>query len=548
VALITDSRATWKTPQFPHYEDRLQKILALDRKIGLAYATDDIRIPEAVARLLRRGIAADPRRAEPQRIASILPRIARSCYREYVAVMGQGAPTSLILAGTAQSGAVLLYAFDAPDFIARIPANDFVAVGSGAGVADYLAAQMCRVDPSERVDLKVRVDRLLPGLEDALNRLGELTVGGMLQIVLVESKGIRPFSYWQIDLDPDHPPRARRMEMKAGRWTQTDLAANQAVRVVEPLRLMQFGMTRVRFQDFTPVPADRSVPKWHATYLLTCTEAELRPGFTRFGGLMRYTAAEHYPITLSFLLALGLWGTDGEHVLKVVLGSSSQSMLLSEGTITLQYFPEPQDFVLEVTAELQHPGPMFLECYIDGQRVGRRALLFAEMPLSELSGDQAIAELEQRNLGCSDDELERYHRAELIYFTICQACRAERGELVFEREFVAMYSRSYPVKIRAFAAMALRLPVGEHVVRLEVVHAASGQQQTISDTKIVSASSFDVSRLHGEVPLPFAQLGPHFVSIREWGSHCVLGDPRGRSGEAPVLRASGLRRRKHKTW
>jgi hypothetical protein len=86
--------------------------------------------------------------------------------------------------------------------------------------------------------------------------------------------------------------------------------------------------------------------------------------------------------------------------------------------------------------------------------------------------------------------------------------------LVFEREFVAMYSRSYPVKIRAFAAMALRLPVGEHVVRLEVVHAASGQQQTISDTKIVSASSFDVSRLHGEVPLPFAQLGPHFVSIR----------------------------------
>lgn len=77
VALITDSRATWKTPQFPHFEDRLQKILALDRKVGLAYAGDDIRIPEAVARLLRRRITSDPGRAEPERIAAVLPRIAR---------------------------------------------------------------------------------------------------------------------------------------------------------------------------------------------------------------------------------------------------------------------------------------------------------------------------------------------------------------------------------------------------------------------------------------------------------------------------------------
>ena len=511
VALITDSRATWKTPQFPHYEDRLQKILALDRKVGLAYAGDDIRVPEAVARLLRRRIAADPRRAEPERIVLVLPRIARSCYQEYAAKVGHRPPTSFILAGTSQSGSVLLYTFEAPNFVAQIPNNNFVVVGSGAGVADYLAEEMHGVDRSERVDLKVRVDRLLPGLEDALHRLGELTVGGMLQIVLVESRGIRPFTYWQIDLDPDQPPRARRMEMKAGRWTQTDLAANQAVRVVEPLRLMLTGRSPLRFQDFAPVPAERSLPKWHATYLLTCAEAELRPGFARFGGLMRYTAAERYPITLSFLVALGLWGTNGEHVLRVVLDSSSRSVLLGEGTITLQHFPEPQDFVSQVTAEIQHRGPMFLTCYIDGQRVARRALFFAEIQLSELSRDQAIAELERQNSSCSDDELEKRGGAELVYFTICQACR-EDVELVFEREFVAMYSRSYPVKIRAFAAMALRLAAGEHVVLLEVVHAASGAQRTVSDTKIVSVSSFDVSRLHGDVPLPFPELGPHFVA------------------------------------
>jgi 20S proteasome alpha/beta subunit len=147
VALITDSRATWKTPQFPHYEDRLQKILALDRKVGLAYAGNDIRIPEAVARLLRQRIAADPRRAEPERIASVLPRIARSCYREYVKVMGHGSLTSLILAGTTQSGRVVLYTFEAPEFVARSPADDFVVVGSGAGAAHY---EPCRVSRSAR--------------------------------------------------------------------------------------------------------------------------------------------------------------------------------------------------------------------------------------------------------------------------------------------------------------------------------------------------------------------------------------------------------------
>jgi hypothetical protein len=161
---------------------------------------------------------------------------------------------------------------------------------------------------------------------------------------------------------------------------------------------------------------------------------------------------------------------------------------------------------------------MFLTCYIDGQRVARRALFFAEIPLSGRSRDQAMIELEQQNTACSDDELEKRGGGELVYFTICQACRAEDVELVFEREFVAMYSRSYPVKVRSFAAMALRLAAGEHVVRLEVVHAASGAQHTVSDTKIVSASSFGVSQLHGEVPLPFSELGPHFVNIRVDGN------------------------------
>src|SRR5262249_50826404 len=150
--------------------------------------------------------------------------------------------------------------------------------------------------------------------------------------------------------------------------------------------------------------------------------------------------------------------------------------------------------VFQINVQIQHPGPMFLTCYIDGQRVARRALFFSQIPLSEQSRDYAMTELEHQNAACSDDELESSGGAELVYFTICQSCRADNAELVFEREFVAMYSRSYPVKIRSFVAIALRLASGEHIVRVEVVNAASGEQRTVSDTKIVSASSFSVSR------------------------------------------------------
>ena len=40
----------------------------------------------------------------------------------------------------------------------------------------------------------------------------------------------------------------------------------------------------------------------------------------------------------------------------------------------------------------------------------------------------------------------------------------------------------------------------------------------MSDTRIVSTSSFSVMTLHGEVPLRFAEPGPHFVNVRVNGN------------------------------
>src|SRR6266481_2057638 len=121
VALIADSRATWKAGGLRRFEDRLQKVLPLGPKVGLAYSGDDIRVPEAIVRHLRRRVSRDPRRGHAEQIVRALPRIARRCYREYVRITKHKPPVSLIVVGVTGSGKVLLYTFEAPDFEAGVP-------------------------------------------------------------------------------------------------------------------------------------------------------------------------------------------------------------------------------------------------------------------------------------------------------------------------------------------------------------------------------------------------------------------------------------------
>src|SRR5438552_12653243 len=140
VVLIAVSRASWKVGALRQFEDRLQKVLPLGRKVGLAYAGDDIRVPEAIVRHLRGRIGRDPKHGHAERIASVLPRVARRCYREYVRITGRQGPVSLILVGVTEAGKVLLYSFDGPDFVGRVPGDGYVVIGSGSRVGEYIAA------------------------------------------------------------------------------------------------------------------------------------------------------------------------------------------------------------------------------------------------------------------------------------------------------------------------------------------------------------------------------------------------------------------------
>jgi len=79
-------------------------------------------------------------------------------------------------------------------------------------------------------------DALLVGLEGELERKDVDTVGGLLQVILLESAEIRPMHYGFMNLDPQSPARAMKIEVERGRWVQHDQTAKLAVPLIEPAR------------------------------------------------------------------------------------------------------------------------------------------------------------------------------------------------------------------------------------------------------------------------------------------------------------------------
>lgn len=162
---------------------------------------------------------------------------------------------------------------------------------------------------------------------------------------------------------------------------------------------------------------------------------------------MSTVVAERYPTTLHFVVALGVWGTNGDHSFKVVLESSSPDVVVADGVITLEHFPEAQDFIFEAAVEVPCAGPMFLACYIEGQRVARRALFFGEVAFKGRSSDDVAAELERQQRDWSDAELEARGGAEVVYFSVCQGCRFGRVPLDVENRKTLFRSRGRVVTV-----------------------------------------------------------------------------------------------------
>lgn len=281
--IIADSRATWERGKRQSFQDTLQKILPLGPKISLSFA-GDVAAAALIANQLRLRVNKRTRLRILRKLAAEIPRVAKHYYDFYEAKTRRREGLALILAGVDASGNIGIWCYEAPHFRSRNLSERFEVLGSGAAVKSYLKECWDKLD-HDLPDLKSRADRLLLGLEEEIEKRRIVTVGGMLQVILIDSRGIRPLRRGYLTLDPGGEAHAKSIEMKAGRWIQRDDVKGSEVPLVEPLELIRSGPLEVRFYDFEPRSSESRISKWHMTYFLTCLNVWKGTGAIEFIGV-----------------------------------------------------------------------------------------------------------------------------------------------------------------------------------------------------------------------------------------------------------------------
>jgi hypothetical protein len=514
--VIADSRATWKQGGSNSYQDTLQKIVPLGPKIAFSFA-GDVTAAAILISQLRRRINKQPRLRALHKLSAEIPRIAKHYFQVCQSKSRSREPLQCVLAGVDATGNIGIWCYQSPLFQSRELTSNYDVLGSGAIVKSYIHDHWETLDSGFNT-LKERVDRLLLGLEEELVKRGIETVGGMLQVVLIESRGIRPLRRGFITLDPTAAGHAKSIEMKAGKWIQRDEAAGIEVPLIDPVGLIRRSPQSLRFHDFKSHTIHDSKQAWYRTYFLTSLAVHREIGTLEFKGMISACAATHYPMKLPITAAVGLWGSAGSHTLEFRLIGDMESYKLHSSSIHVEFFPEELDLAIPVVLDIRKPGPAFLECYVADQLIGRRALYFGEalQPSDTAIGlanfaDQMTKQVLAEQRACSDPVLEA-SKSELVYFSICQGCTLEGDYLKLEREFTAIYANHYPLRFRLFVASAFRSPLGKHEIRIDLVNAATREVSSLAKTTIDSDSSCIVSPIHGELIGTLPKAGLYFVN------------------------------------
>lgn len=509
--MIADSRATWRTREREDIpEDRLQKILPLGHKMAIGYA-GDVRTAELITQQLGRKIEREPRLRSPQRLAAYLPRIARRyCER-------RGVNVDLILGGINSLGKTEIWSFKFPHFRGKKLTEGFEVIGSGEIVKEYLEKNRKKIEKKDQ-DLKAKADTLFIGLGSELGKKSVDGVGGMLQVILLDSNGISPLRYGFTDMDPDKPPFAKSIEMRRGKWIQHDLTRDIKIPLIEPSKLIENTPRRLSFHNFTPPPG-KSATKWHLTYFLACASARVDVGDIEFDGVLTSIASRKFPISMDILAVVGLWGSPGKHKIRLKFVKDNKKKKIYEESVRIECLPEEINFVAKIPLNISKPGPAILECYIGKQLLGRRAMYFHKItkkPSSQTSPAKFVKQvnetMKEAQRKFSDEKLEKSGKSELVYLTVCQNSIHRNCYLKFEKQFLVVYWKSYPLKLRAHIASAFRMPKGKHKVKIDLVETATHRSIPITTTAVESRSSFIVTSVHGNVIIDIPKPGIYFIS------------------------------------
>jgi hypothetical protein len=514
--IISDNPLTWISRDRHLFQDSLQKILPIGPRIIIGYAGDDRVGPLIVQKLLRR-IQVRPRLRALPILTAYFPKIAKHYYQEH----GRFHRLAFVLGGVSSSEHVEVWWYESPFFETHRLENRFIVKGSGEMVHHYLQNNFDRLD-QDLPDLKARADSLLSGLTTELEGKKEITLGDLFQVIMLDSVGIRPLRDGFLSIDPEELGPAKGIDIKGGRWVQSDFVTGKGAPLVEPSRvLMSASIQSCGHENDSPYEKS-ATPKWHLTYFLTCLEVQAKVGTIEFRNISSAFSSLRYPLSLSLIAAIGFWGMGtGDFEMEFGLVKNEQYKPVHTELIHMKYPPEEVDLARKLSLQISEPGPAFLESRIAGQVLGRRALYFSQAIFPKFTTEAETTKffcnleksLFEEQRACSDPLIEKTGYSSLVYFSICQNYHDSKNVLRFERQIAAVFWRDYPVKLRTTIVSAFHMPRGKHQVQVTIVNAMTGESFPIAAASVESSSSCFVTPIHGQITVIIPRPGWYLINI-----------------------------------
>lgn len=491
--IVSDSRATWKGKEKSVADDRLQKIMHIGPKISLSFAGSGY-LASKVIQHIRVKIKSNKKGYQHIRKISIeIPRIAKHYFNRYPAHAGDG--LALILAGIEPPGRVLVYCYRSPNFIPEDVSNSYTIIGSGEVVRPYLVENFTKLNVPQNT-LKQKADILYRGLDTALGQYHAEYVGGLFQVILISPEGIAPLQHYSMEIDPDGPANYMGIHMEKGRWIQE--AEGKEMFLMEPQQLTRVGPQEKRVYEYFS-QAGKQELRYYLSYFVTCLKVERTPSDTAFYGALAEIGSHRYPRIVPILACLGFWGPGGERDLQFKVDYADRTKVVHSQKVGDWYYPERFEIDTTLNIEAESPGPIFLDCLIDGNLLARKALYFADLrnegpPKSKEEMAERCTELSKRmpdeHSKCSDYLFEKKNTF-LDYFFLCQNVSYEEGNTIFKifGEIRAIYWKAYPLTFKFCLATSLRMKPGHHLLEIKLKYAMTGEEQQIAKCELDNNSS-----------------------------------------------------------
>jgi len=516
--VISDSRATLTDIRNKdHFNDSIQKIIPLYKNFALAYA-GDIRLAKNIIYEIKRNILKKEKLRIPKKLAQNIQRIARFKYENYT--RNTNKLVYFIFAAVSKPGKVFLWSFEPPIFNPILISNNFYIAGSGSIIKKDIEKIYSDID-NNYIDLKEKANVLITRFESLLSQYSVNSVGGLFQVILLDSSGVRPLNYGYCNINPNDRREAKGIEFKNGKWIQVDQTKNKKVEIIEPSLFLNEFSNKLPFDNiFQDYRYEKHAKNYNFNlcYFIPCLIVEKKIDSTIFKGVFSELSIPKFPFSIPIKLALAFWGTEGYKDLKLyqIFNNVKKEIICKK--IFNKYLTERYEEDFNIILEINSPGVQFLECTIENKVIARKSLYFNKnVKVNNVNNykeyyDFISKELNREHSLNTDPSLIK-EKAFLDYFMLCQNCISNEDYLEFSEEIGVLYRNQFPIRVNLFVASQIRMLKGDHLAKLTLVDVFTGKENDISNTKVTSHSDCFPIPIHGNFIIQIPKAGIYWISL-----------------------------------